>query len=170
MSRKLFDQVINKVLSHEGGFVDHPRDPGGPTNWGIAWNYNQAILTRLGYTRDKMRQLKREDAIQIYFEKYWLPSDAPLIPDGRLAYIHFDAAVNHGVGAAKRFLGMLSHRPDHYQGGGANQQLFLQLCMEYIALRLRTYTRLGNAQTFLPGWVNRMANILTEIAQEKVKP
>ncbi|EMA4431440.1 TPA: glycosyl hydrolase 108 family protein, partial [Enterobacter hormaechei] len=54
------DDIFNTILGKEGGYVDHPNDKGGPTNWGIT----QATARAHGYTGD-MRNLTREQALAI---------------------------------------------------------------------------------------------------------
>ncbi|MGS6271964.1 glycoside hydrolase family 108 protein, partial [Enterobacter hormaechei] len=60
------DDIFNTILGKEGGYVDHPNDKGGPTNWGIT----QATARAHGYTGD-MRNLTREQALAILESDYW---------------------------------------------------------------------------------------------------
>lgn len=60
------DNIIDAILGKEGGYVDHPNDKGGPTNWGIT----QATARAHGYTGD-MRNLTREQALSILEADYW---------------------------------------------------------------------------------------------------
>ena len=154
---KAYCQIIPFVLSSEGGYVNHPNDPGGPTKYGIALNYNKAILKSMGV--GDVKNLTLEQAREIYYQKYWLPCKANELPDIRVAYIHFDAAVNCGISQAAVFLSKLSKRPANYEGNGKNAELFLELFLEYVALRLRFYARARGRETFLAGWVNRMAKL-----------
>lgn len=89
-SRETFDKAVEVVLAHEGGFVDHPADGGGATNYGISSTYNPGV---------DVASLTREDAIEIYFEKYWSGNGYELLPE-RLAIKVFDLAVNMGRNAA----------------------------------------------------------------------
>jgi lysozyme family protein len=96
------DQMIDDVIRREGGFVDHPEDRGGPTNFGIT----QATLSRhLGRhaTADDVRRLGRATAREIYRREYF---DGPRIDQlpARIRPFVFDAAVNHGPGRAIRFV------------------------------------------------------------------
>jgi lysozyme family protein len=154
-----FCAVYPFVLQVEGKYADKPLDKGGPTMYGIAWNYNQQALKKLGLTRSTMRKLTKEQALQIYYEDYWLASGAAGMTDEGLAYMHLDTAVNCGVGAAKNMLTKLSVNPKNFNGkGDANEALFLRLCFEYMILRLDHYTNMSEEQRreFLTGWVNRM--------------
>lgn len=60
------DDIFNAILGKEGGYVNHPDDKGGPTNWGIT----QATARSHGYTGD-MRNLTREQALEILEADYW---------------------------------------------------------------------------------------------------
>lgn len=60
------DDIFNGILGKEGGYVNHPDDKGGPTNWGIT----QATARAHGYTGD-MRNLTRQQAMDIYEADYW---------------------------------------------------------------------------------------------------
>lgn len=60
------DNIFDAILGKEGGYVDHPNDKGGPTNWGIT----QATARAHGYTGD-MRNLTREQALSILEADYW---------------------------------------------------------------------------------------------------
>lgn len=60
------DDIFNSILGKEGGYVNHPDDKGGPTNWGIT----QATARAHGYTGD-MRNLTRHQALEILEADYW---------------------------------------------------------------------------------------------------
>lgn len=158
-------KVVPLVLNAEAGYVNHPRDPGGPTMRGVAWNYNADYLkATFGFKGpEDIKKLTKEQALRLYYEKYWLPSGAAGITDADLAYIHFDMAVNCGVGAARQTLSKLSLNPKNYDGtGGKNRTVFLQLFLEYLAHRLSFYTHCKNRDAFLEGWVNRMVNVIRD--------
>ena len=97
-----FDHCIPLILSHEGGFVNHPKDPGGATNFGITL----ATLSR--YTEQEadiadIKKLDIETAKDIYRYKYWNVIKGDFLPLG-IDLIVFDCAVNHGPGRAGKFL------------------------------------------------------------------
>ena len=60
-----FEIAVRKLLKHEGGLVDDPRDPGGLTNKGIALNAHPEL------TADEIRNLTDDQAAEIYRAKYW---------------------------------------------------------------------------------------------------
>jgi lysozyme family protein len=159
-----FCRVMPEVLNIEAGYVNDPRDPGGPTNYGIAWNYQKGNLKLMGIT--DVRQLTRDTATEFYYRFFWQASDSDRIPDLDLAEIHFDAAVNCGIGQAALWLGRLSKNPTAYAGRGQNKTLFLGLCLEYLAMRMIFYTHARNRAVYLEGWINRLARIAADIAKD----
>tara|TARA_B100000131_G_C17873197_1_gene515099 strand:+ start:172 stop:648 length:477 start_codon:yes stop_codon:yes gene_type:complete len=89
-----FEEIIEQVLEHEGGYVNDPDDPGGETKYGIAKKFNPDV---------DIKNLTIEGAKEIYYEKYWKPSKADQVPN-RLKHIYFDMVVNFGQGGAVRVL------------------------------------------------------------------
>ena len=94
MSKALFDKLFDRLIAHEGGYVNHPRDPGGETNWGIT---KRTALAN-GYS-GQMRQMTREQAREIYYRAFWLRYQCDELPEA-VSWQFFDAAVNHGNGNA----------------------------------------------------------------------
>ena len=158
LADKRFCAVIPLVLNSEGGYVNDPHDPGGPTKYGIAWNFNNDILLSIGVS--DVKDLTLDQAREIYYLKYWLPSHANEVKDTRLAYIHFDAVVNCGVGKGSEFLRKLTRSPKFFEGDGKNEGLFLRLFLEYVAHRILYYTSLTKQTRYLPGWMNRIAHVI----------
>lgn len=136
--RSDFDKAIGFVLRWEGGLADHEADPGGLTNFGIS---------QRSYPDLDIRNLTREQAIEIYRRDYWQASGADKLP-WPLALIHLDSAVNAGVGKAQQWL--------RKSGGNATQ---------YMALRLDFYTRLNTWQHFGLAWSRRVAELMKEASQ-----
>ena len=92
--KKTFDEIIEVVLEHEGGYVNDPHDAGGETNFGIAKKFNPDV---------DIKNLTKEGAKEIYYEKYWKPSKADKVPD-QLKHIYFDMVVNFGKRGAVKVL------------------------------------------------------------------
>ncbi len=95
------DNLIDDVIEREGGYVNHPADRGGPTNWGIT----EAVARRQGYMGN-MRTLPRSDAAAIYRRLYWFKPrfDAVAERAPALAAEMFDTGINMGTGTATAFL------------------------------------------------------------------
>lgn len=95
------DELIDQVISREGGFSNHPADRGGPTCWGIT----EAVARAHGY-RGEMKRLPRDEAVAIYRRIYWLRPGldqvAELAP--MLAGELFDTGVNMGPAVSAGFL------------------------------------------------------------------
>ena len=95
------DKLIDELITREGGYVNHPADRGGPTNWGIT----QVVARAHGYTGD-MRSLPRSTAANIYRQIYWTAPGfdrvAAICPVAGAEL--FDTGVNMGPGVACGFL------------------------------------------------------------------
>ena len=82
-----FDEAFHELLGHEGEYVDHPRDPGGATRWGVT----ERVAREYGYASD-MKVFPVETAKAIYRKQYWDAVRAEELP-APLRYPTFDAAV-----------------------------------------------------------------------------
>lgn len=153
----IFCKLIEYILLSEGDYSNDPDDPGGPTKYGIALNYNKEILATMGIK--DVKGLTYPQAKQIYYVKYWLACGANYIHDESLAYMHFDTAVNCGVGTANIFLGRLSKNPKNYEANGKNEVLWLKLYIEYLSFRMSYYTTIKGGLKFLRGWINRLVDV-----------
>lgn len=164
---KRYLELVGLVVKIEGGYVNDPNDSGGPTKWGVAWNYNADALKKLfGFKSSAdMKNLTKEQATELYYQKYYIASESHKISDIDLAYIHFDCAVNQGLGTAEKIIKALSPSPFHYDGsGGKNRLLFLQLFLDYVTMRLKQYTKTKKVlrTEYLSGWVNRVAKVMED--------
>ncbi len=88
------DEIIEVILRHEGGYVDHKNDRGGATNWGITIGTYSKWLGREA-TKDEVRNMDRETAITIYKQKYYYGPGINSIPHPVQAQV-FDIGVNSG--------------------------------------------------------------------------
>ena len=89
-----FNEIIEVVLEHEGGYVNDPKDPGGETNFGIAKRSNPDV---------DIKNLTEEEAKEIYKRDYWDKNNIDDLPDD-LKHILFDMCVNMGRGTAVKVL------------------------------------------------------------------
>ena len=97
-----FDRCLKEVLKHEGGFVDHPSDPGGMTNLGVTARTWEDWVGHKP-TEKEMRELTPEKVTPLYRRKYWDACRADELVSG-LDLCVFDTAVNSGPGRAIKFL------------------------------------------------------------------
>lgn len=98
-----FYKALTFVFGNEGGKSNDPLDRGGATNMGITeGTLNRAYQDGIVQHND-IDKLTRAEAAEIYRVDYWQASRADKMPDP-LCILHFDAAVNHGVGGAGKLL------------------------------------------------------------------
>jgi lysozyme family protein len=93
-----YPEAISRVLKSEGGYSNHPSDPGGETMYGIT----VAVARANGYT-GAMRTMPLDEAKRIYKARYADPCHFDDLPAG-LDYAILDYAVNSGVGRANKVL------------------------------------------------------------------
>lgn len=164
MSR--FEHCLNVVLHHEGGFVNHPRDPGGMTNMGIT---RHTLEGWLGKSVDEayMKGLKPEDVKPIYEARYWNVIRASQMPPG-IDLAVFDFAVNAGPRASVRLLQrVIGVSADGLVGPitlGAVKQFVAQsgakpIIREHCELRREYYRSLDTFDVFGRGWLSRTDKI-----------
>src|SRR3984893_4040752 len=107
MAAASYDQCLARLLVHEGGYTNHPSDPGGPTNFGITIHDYRAYKKPNATAADGgARSLF--DAKDIYRTKYWGAMRCDDLAAG-LDYAVFDYGVNSGVGRAARVMRRLLH-------------------------------------------------------------
>jgi lysozyme family protein len=101
MTDVLLDAVIDRVLAHEGGFVDHPNDRGGPTNFGLTGRFLKDVTFR-EWSYEDIRTMTRERAKSVYRLWAQIKRLDQLPEDLLLAWIIIDFAVHSGVRPAIR--------------------------------------------------------------------
>jgi len=97
-----FEKAQRPLLAHEGTYSDHPNDPGGPTKYGITIANYSTFLGRQA-TRDDVRNMTLDEALQIYKPRYWDAIKGDELPGG-LDYCVFDGAVNSGPSQSAKWL------------------------------------------------------------------
>lgn len=97
-----FEEIIEVVLAHEGGFVNDPDDRGGATNWGVTQAVWEDFMED-EFTSDDVREFTREQAIELYREEFWKPSQAEKLEE-EIREVYFDMCVNHGQRNAVKIL------------------------------------------------------------------
>jgi uncharacterized protein (TIGR02594 family) len=156
----VFDIALKQTLGIEGGFTDDPDDAGGPTNLGIT--LNTLARWRGGATTAQLKQLTSAEARAIYLSWYWFQSWADQLPPP-LAIVHFDCAVNQGVGDAARFLqeALVGLDVDGEIGpktlGAAQMADARETILEYAAIRESDYRQLSTFWKYGNGWLRRNA-------------
>ena len=158
-----FNGAFTKLLGHEGGYSNHPRDPGGETMWGIT----AAVARAHGY-KGQMRALPQAVARAIYRKDYWDAVQADKLP-AAVRYPLFDAAVNSGVKQATKWLqAALGVSQDGVIGpktiAAAQAIDGAALASAMLGARLQFMTGLSTWPTFGKGWARRIAALLAEVA------
>jgi lysozyme family protein len=157
-----FDAALKAILHHEGGFVNHPADPGGMTNLGVT---KKVWEEWVGHEVDEkqMRALTPELVGPMYKAKYWDKVKGDDLPEG-VDYCVFDAAVNSGPGRAAKWLqACVGVEPD---GGIGPKTLAAvaafdpaELVEDYAKRRLSFLSDLPHWGTFGKGWSRRVAEV-----------
>lgn len=160
--RENFDQALDRLLIHEGGYSNHPSDPGGPTNYGITIiDYRKYINAEA--TADDVRRMSIEDAKAIYRARYWGALRCDELPLG-VDYAVFDYGVNSGVSRAIKVLQRILGLEDDGKIGPetlravqrrAPDDLVKDICDE----RLRFLKKLKTWPVFGKGWGRRVAEV-----------
>jgi lysozyme family protein len=172
MNRNLA-RVMPHVFAHEGGYVDHPADPGGATNMGVTLRTLSAWRGRRVAKAD-VRALSRAEATEIYRRQYWAPIRGGELPGG-VDYAMFDFAINSGPRRAVEYLQRIVGADVDGQIGihtlacvkaGEPEEIVRRLC----AARLRFLKRIRNRRTKKPLWPHfgrgwqRRVDAVTEFA------
>ena len=171
MSIENFKTCLNMLLEHEGGFVNHPSDPGGMTNLGVTKAVYDKFINRES-TEEEMRALTPIEVAPIYKKNYWDRGRCDDLPSG-VDWSVFDWGVNSGVGrsakALQRIVGVTA------DGGIGPMTLKAvanfepkDIIVKMHATRQKFYEGLTTFKTFGKGWTRRNNETL-ETALEMIK-
>ena len=161
-----YDKCLETILHHEGGYVNHPKDPGGETNLGVT----KRVYLEHGGTKD-MKDLLVEDVAPIYKSGYWDKMKGDELPNG-LDLCVFDFGVNAGPGRSAKYLQtMIGTVADGGIGPNTLKKLGeyvekhgLEKCIEdFQGARQDYYEKLSTFATFGKGWTRRVDET-TELA------
>jgi lysozyme family protein len=154
-----FDEAFHHLLGHEGGYVNHPDDPGGETNWGVT----KVVARQHGY-EGLMKDMPVGVAKAVYRKSYWDAVQADDLPPA-IRYAVFDAAVNSGVGTSIRWLQQaVGTTADGALGpktlAAINEVNPDGLLRRMLAKRLTAMTSMSGWPSFSKGWARRVATLL----------
>ena len=159
MAAENYDYCLDMILHHEGGYVNHPKDPGGETNLGVT----KRVYEEWGGTKE-MVDLIVEDVAPIYKKNYWDRVKGDDLPSG-LDLCIFDFGVNAGTGRAAKYLQqIIGTTVDGGIGPNTLKAVFnyieevglKQLIEEYQSGRQSYYESLEIFETFGKGWTRRV--------------
>ncbi len=174
------DVLINEVLSKEGGYVNHPADKGGPTNFGITQETLSRYLERV-VTPDEVRALDVQTARDIYELRYYRTPRIDKLPDAIQPFV-FDCAVNHGPRRAIGFVQTVCNEAgfgpltrDGLMGpktkavaatccASMGHWMLVALVEERRMFYLRIVENNPSQEVFLKGWLRRADSFLPEVA------
>ncbi|WP_420012232.1 glycoside hydrolase family 108 protein [Tateyamaria sp.] len=158
-----FERAFALLAVHEGGYVNHPDDPGGATNRGVTQRTYDDYRCRHGIAIRDVRSITDDEVATIYRNQYWDAVRADDLPGG-VAYCVFDAAVNSGPGRAARWL--QSGIGASVDGSVGNETVGLAASVDPLRLidgycdrRLAFMKRLRHWPTFKNGWSRRVAEV-----------
>ncbi len=152
------------MLQWEGGYVNHPNDPGGATNKGVTFRVYDAWRRSQDLPTQDVRRISDAEVKAIYRRDYWLAARCDRLPPA-LATAQFDTAVNMGVGRAARLLQRAAGvEQDGKVGDGTLAAVAAgdagELAIRHCDAREATYRSLAannpRLQVFLRGWLNRL--------------
>lgn len=150
---------IEEVLRHEGGFVDHPADPGGATIYGVTLRTYRNYRRNPHLTVEDLKNITMEEVHDIYRTGYWDPIKGDELPSG-VDFVVFDMAINAGPGrAAKLLQTVLGVDIDGAIGTmtlrAANRHSPEETIRAYTNVRSDYYQSLPHFPTFGRGWMRR---------------
>jgi lysozyme family protein len=163
MILKTYDTALARLLAHEGGYTNHPSDPGGPTNFGITiFDYRKYVKSNA--TAADVKAMKLDEAKAIYRAKYWDAQRCDELPAG-VDYAVFDYGVNSGIGRSGKVLRRVLKLPDNTSVvndaviatacAADGKTLIAAICDE----RLRFLQSLKTWPVFGAGWGRRVAEV-----------
>jgi len=157
-----WEDAFKMVLSHVGGFVNNPKDPGGMTHLGVTKKVWEEYV---GHSVDEniMRGLTPDMVQPLYKKNYWDRIKGDQLPDG-VDYAAYDLAVNSGVGRAAKYLQQIAGVPADGMIGPKSLEAIKACPAEEVVdalcdMRLEFLKRLPTWTTFGKGWERRVVEV-----------
>lgn len=155
-----FEMMLARVLKHEGGYVNHPDDPGGATNKGVtqrvydAWRKERRLILR------NVKYIESHEVSSIYYFNYFAAAKCDLLPKA-LAFQVFDGAVNSGVSRSVKWLQAVVGAEQDGVLGPKTLKLVMaadpeKVIESYLNRRLDFMKSLSTWKTFGRGWQRRI--------------
>jgi len=162
MAAENWEKAFQAVLKHEGGFVNHPKDPGGMTNLGVTKKVWEEFVGREVDERE-MRALTPDVVKPLYKKNYWDKIKGDQLPSG-VDYAAYDLAVNSGTGRAAKYLQRIAGVPDDGVIGPKSMDAILacdpvETVDAICDMRLDFLQRLPTWGTFGKGWGRRVEEV-----------
>ena len=150
-----FKECLDLVLKSEGGWVNHPSDPGGETNLGVT----KAVWEEwVGHPVESLKNLTKDQVAPLYEQRYWRPCYGEVLPRG-LDFVVFSMGVNAGPGRSVKLLQQsIGCVPDSIIGPTTRSLILgsdsTTLIAKFSEAR-REYYRSLNKPAFQKGWLAR---------------
>lgn len=145
MAAANYDACLKKTLAYEGGYTNHPSDPGGPTNWGITI-HDARMYWKADATAADVKAMPLSVAKEIYRTRYWGKMNCDADPVG-VDLCVFDYGVNSGTGRAIPLRAK------------TKQDNIVAWIKAYCAARLSFLHGLRTWGVFGKGWGSRVADV-----------
>ena len=163
MSNGRLDELLKRVLVHEGGFVNHPKDPGGATNFGVTQAVYDSYRRNNKLALRPVLGIKMEEVRAIYKMMYWDVIRGEQLPRG-VDYAVLDLAINSGVSRAIRYLQLACGLKDDGIIGprtleAANKLDPKTLVLNIMSRRASFLAQLRTFSTFGKGWMRRVESV-----------
>lgn len=160
----LFQQVFKNIIGHEGGYVNHPADPGGETKFGIS---------KRSYPDENIKAMTLERAEELYFRDFWTPLKCDKLHPA-LAEFVFDFGVNSGMPtAAKAVQKAVGALPDGNIGPKTLALISSRPARDIARLvfvsRMKIMARHQSYETFADGWGARLFDVTEHFVQGVAK-
>ena len=152
-----FKECLDLVLKSEGGWVNHPSDPGGETNLGVT---KRVWIEYVGHPVESLKKLTKEDVAPLYELKYWRPCYCEVLPRG-LDFVVFSMGVNAGPGRSVKLLqSAIGCVPDGVIGPRTRELISssngADIIKKFSTVRREYYQSLKTFPIFGKGWLARV--------------
>ena len=152
-----FQACLDLVLKSEGGWVNHPSDPGGETNLGVTKRVWEEYV---GHPVESLKKLTKDDVAPMYEQKYWRPCYGEVLPRG-LDFVVFSMGINAGTGRSIKLLqSSIGCVPDGVIGPTTRKLISdsnsATLIAKFSESRREYYRSLKNFPIFGKGWLSRV--------------
>lgn len=162
MANARYQEVIARILRHEGGFVDHPKDPGGATNLGITIATYRRYINPKGTVAD-LKKLTQAQAIKVYKAEYWdkvRGDDLPVGVDYAVADFGVNSGPSRGIKHLQRAVGVTEDGVIGPATMAAVKRVAPAVIVERITDSRMAFLRgLKTWDTFGKGWTSRVSSV-----------
>lgn len=168
-----FQKSLKLVLKHEGGWSDHPKDPGGATMRGVTLaNFRRYVKPNA--TKDDLRKITDDQLAMVYRRYYWDAVAGAELPDG-VDFAVFDFAVNSGPSRAAKYLQKIVGTTQDGKVGPAtlkaarammHAEMIHKLCDD----RMKFLKGLKTWPTFGKGWTSRVTDVRKQALDMAARP